>query len=162
MDALDRTIQSRAMLWAGLVLSAAIVAGIVWTHSREATATATVDSVSVDTSGGPCSRARWALACLRWTRQGWPPCGVGSDGDVATTPLNPAMYPGDPLRGAVALYGSGRKVVTIREDSCHEQDPTVEHELGHLYGLDDGGPEGYVMATPWHRTGLEIPRHVTR
>ncbi len=130
--------------WAGLAVAAAIVLYIAATRNPRPVK-------------APCDLdARWRLACERFEEQGWPPC-TTTLGGVQLVYLTPEMLPGEDVRGA---WDPTWEIVGIRDDACGDSDPTMEHEQGHARGLVHGGPSGSVMASPYSRTGLKIPRYV--
>lgn len=152
------TIQAPWVLALGCAVSAAILVGILATRGPR---TLRVDApeVRIAPAGGPCHPSTWEQACAAWVAAGWPSCTLHPDG-VPTVPLTPALAslaPDDALLGAVVVLADGRRAVAIADDACST--PAPWHELGHLYGLPDGGPTGDVMATPSSRTGWTVPRY---
>jgi hypothetical protein len=152
------TVQSPYVLAAGLAVSLAILGYIAATR-RPVAYVADPPEVVIDPAGGPCHASTWERVCADWTAAGWPSCTVAEGGTpvVELTPALASLAPREHLRGAVVLLDDGRRAIAIDPDACST--PTPLHEVGHLYGLPDGGPTGSAMASPASRTGWTVPRY---
>lgn len=142
LDLIDRTIQSKALLVAGLVVACVFLVYIAITHAP---------------AEEPCDlEARWELACYRYEAAGWPPCDEVL-ADVSVVELTPAMVASD--RDAHGAWDEDSRTVAVAEDHCGALDPAMEHEQSHARGLLHGGPSGSVTASPASRAGLAIPAY---
>lgn len=111
--------------------------------------------VTLNVSEAPCQPERYELACKLYVDEGYLPCvvslveGTPVTGDVELLP--------DGIRAAIAIWNDDSLSMIHPPTACDTEDPTIEHELGHLYGLDDGGPQDCTMASPVSRTGFDVP-----
>lgn len=154
MDALDHTIQSRAMLVAGVAVSVVIIVAIALAQTSGPREVTGDQAAYIDASTGPCSPERWVLACSRVIEAGWA-CLTGPGGVPVV-----AMDQPDKRGGHGKI--EGRDVIGVAEHACGNDDPTPEHEIGHLLGLRDckGCPIGDTMGTPFERSGMRFPRRI--
>ena len=136
----------RRYLWAGLAVSAVVLAIIVVAQLRGPTAHPAPYGPGplAVVPGADCSAERVELACERWASAGWPRCEVAA-GQLDVVRVVDADLPAGAAGGMAVDVGEGRSVAVA---SCAPDRYDLEHELGHaVHGLADDGLTGSVMCS---------------
>lgn len=143
-------------LWVGLPVALLMLAWVLWrahepTPKRlgQWTVNPLGETLHADPDTAPCDADRVMLACDRWAQGGWPRCVASAyAGTVEVVP-----YRGGEAVGAVA-----RGYIGVRPGHCGVDDPTLEHEIGHLlYDLAHTSRPGSVMCRDAACVGFDIP-----